>query len=87
MSWPTPEHVKTDNSKDEDFPKWVAPHASHVDRIGDHVSVPHFPEFHVDRKGNLTVLVRDAEEESRALAEKVAEEGAGGEKTDSIGGN
>lgn len=55
----------------KDFPKYIKPHDSHVDRTGHHVSVPAFPEHHIDRAGLLTVLVRDAEEEAKALAEAV----------------
>lgn len=54
-----------------EFPKWVEPHASHVERQGDHLSVAHFP-FHVDRKGVVSVLVADADEEKKALAENGA---------------
>lgn len=74
MSWPTPEHVKTGD--DAEWPRWVAPHESHVLRktaegAPAHVSVPDWPEFHVDREGNVTVLVQNEDEEARALAEKV----------------
>lgn len=53
------------------FPKWVAPHANHVQRLGDRLSAPHFhpDHFHVDRSDNVTVLVRNAEEEAFALAD------------------
>jgi hypothetical protein len=54
----------------EEFPKWVVPHESHVHQAGDHLSAPLFPDHHVDREGKLTVLVRDADEEAKALAAK-----------------
>ena len=52
---------------DNEFPKWVAPHPSHV--VGR--VAPEFPDTHVDRDGGVTVLVRDIGEETTALAEKV----------------
>lgn len=60
---------------DPDFPKWVTPHEEHIvrktmgDGTPDHVSTPLFPDFHVDRVTKaVTVLVKDAEDEARALA-------------------
>lgn len=61
-------------SLETDFPKWVIPDASHivrkqVDGAPDHVSTPGFAEFHINRlDGVVTVLVKDAEEEAKALA-------------------
>lgn len=64
----------------KEFPKFIEPHASHVVKreaphgeAPPHVSVPAFTEHHVDREGKITVLVRDAEEEAKALAEAVKE--------------
>lgn len=73
MNWPTPEHVKT--SDDPEWPRWVKVHDSHVvtkvtEGAPAHVSVPDWPEFHVGRDGAVTVLVRDEEEEKRALRVK-----------------
>lgn len=54
------------------YPKWVPVHESYIVRKegeegGDvHISVPLFPEFHVDRDGTVTVLVADEEEARRA---------------------
>jgi hypothetical protein len=59
--------VKVEPSSE--FPKWVVPHDSLVVRDGSHVSVPFYPEFHVDRDGKVTVLVKDAEEEDRATSQ------------------
>lgn len=54
----------------QEFPKWVTPDPSHVTKgPGEHVSVAGF-EHHVDRAGNITVLVKDLAEEDEALAEK-----------------
>lgn len=58
----------------QEYPKWIEPHASHLDHANGHVSVPLFPEHHVDRDGKVTVLVKDAEDEAKALAARVAEE-------------
>lgn len=54
----------------KEFPKFVEPHKSHIVMHGDHVSVPHFPEHHVDRDGKVTVRVDDEEHEAKALAAK-----------------
>jgi hypothetical protein len=60
---------------DREWPKWVAVHDSHVMRrkmegAPDHVSVPAFPDFHVNRNdGVVTVLVRNEDEEKLAAAE------------------
>jgi hypothetical protein len=51
-----------------EFPKWVAVHESHIHKAGDHISVPLFPDHHVDREGKVTVLVHDLEHEAKALA-------------------
>jgi hypothetical protein len=55
-----------------DYPKWVAPHETHVHRrkMGDHdhITTPHFTEHHVDRDTKaVTVLVHTPEEETKAL--------------------
>ena len=63
-------------SDDQDFPKWVVPHVSHIhqDNYGN-TAVPRFPEFHVRREdGAITVLVHDADEEALALADAVSHE-------------
>jgi hypothetical protein len=57
----------------KEFPKFVAPHESHVVKTDDHVSVPMFSGHHVDREGLVTVLVHDAEEEAKALAAALQE--------------
>lgn len=52
-----------------EFPKWVVPHDTHVSRDAHgHVSVPLFPGHHVGRDGVVTVMVKDADEEAKALA-------------------
>jgi hypothetical protein len=57
-----------------DWPKWVTPHADHIHRQAvagapDHISVPAFPHFHVNRAdGSVTVMVANEEEEAHALA-------------------
>lgn len=54
----------------QEYPKWVTPDPSHVTTgPGAHVSVAGF-EHHVDRAGNITVLVKDLAEEDEALGEK-----------------
>ena len=61
-----------------EYPKHVEPHPSHVIarlRPGAEpsISVPAFTSHHVDREGRVSVLVCDAEEEAKALAEVVKE--------------
>lgn len=62
----------------QEYPKWVLVHLSHVHtKLGgdgqEHFSVPAFPEFHVDRLTRLvSVLVHDAEDEAKALADPAA---------------
>lgn len=79
MNWPTPENIINPSTSTE-WPKWVAPHESHVvrkkaDGAPDHVSVTDFADFHVDRvTGEVTVMVKDEEDERRAAAELKAEE-------------
>lgn len=57
-----------------EYPNWVVPHDSHVvrkvvDGAPAHVSVPGFADFHVSREdGMVKVLVKDADEEAKALA-------------------
>lgn len=60
-------------SPETDFPKWVTPHESHVVvQDGGHVVTPLFADFHVSRLDkSVTVLVKDAEEEAKALAAKI----------------
>jgi hypothetical protein len=64
-------------SPDKEYPKWVTPHPSHIVRketpdAPEHVSTPQFPQFHIDRLTKaVTVLVADAKEEAKALAELV----------------
>ncbi len=58
----------------EEFPKWIEPDPSHIhksDQTG-HVSVPLFPDHHIDHNGVVTVLVHDAEQEEKALAAAVS---------------
>ena len=52
----------------QEYPKWVEPHASHV-AIGRTIVTPAWDHFHVARDQSVTVLVNDADEEARALAE------------------
>lgn len=52
---------------DNEFPKWVVPHPSHV--VGK--VAPEFSDTHVARDGGLTVLVRDLGEEATVFAAKV----------------
>ncbi len=79
MNWPTPENLINPSTSTE-WPKWVVPHESHVvrkkaDGAPDHVSVTDFEDFHVDRvTGEVTVLVKDEEDERRASTELKAEE-------------
>lgn len=79
MNWPTPPNI-INPSTSTDWPKWVVPHESHVvrkkaDGAPYHVSVIDFEDFHVDRlTGEVTVMVKDEEDESRATAELKAEE-------------
>jgi hypothetical protein len=60
---------------DPEWPKWIPVHDSHVvrrkvDGAPDHVSVPAFPEYHVNRgDGLVTVLVRNEDEEKAATGE------------------
>src|SRR5580692_8483133 len=62
---------------DIEWPKWVKVHDSHilrkkVDGAPDHVSVPAYPEYHVDRlTGDVSVLVHDEDQEKVATAEAV----------------
>jgi hypothetical protein len=60
--------------KDVEFPKWITPHESHIHRqespgAPDHISTDQW-ETHVDRAGNVTVLVHDAEAEALAQGAK-----------------
>lgn len=51
-----------------EWPQWVPVHESHIvvrkmDGAPDHVSVPAFPDYHVNRiDGSVTVLVHDEDE-------------------------
>jgi hypothetical protein len=59
----------------QEFPKYVKPHKSHVrvkktEGAQDHVSSPTFTDIHVDRVTNdVTVMVKDADEEKVAISE------------------
>ena len=53
----------------EEFPKWVDVHVSHL--IGE--VAPAFSDTFRSRNGVFSVLVHDAEEEAKALAEKFEE--------------
>src|ERR1700731_5195908 len=63
--------------KDIEWPKWVKVHDSHilrkkVDGAPDHVSVPAYPDYHVDRlTGDVSVLVHDEDQEKIATSEVV----------------
>jgi len=66
--------------KDIEWPKWVKVHDSHILRkkvegVPDHVSVPAYPEYHVDRlTGDVSVLVHDEDQEKIATAEAVKDD-------------
>lgn len=62
------------NVQDEEWPKWVEVHESHLVRSGDGVVPPEWPEFHVRRDGVVTVLVKDEGEERRAVEPKAVAE-------------
>lgn len=59
----------------QEWPKWVPVHDSYIVRrqtegAPDHVSVPAWPNYHVNRMdGKVSVLVHDEDEEKRAAAE------------------
>ena len=54
---------------DSEWPKWVAPHPGHIARNVDYLNTPHWPDHHINRStGEVTVLVRNEEEEARAFA-------------------
>ena len=55
------------HSESTEWPKWVAVHGSHI--LGG--VAPEFKETFRARDGSLTVLVHDAAEEAKAMAEKV----------------
>lgn len=63
-----------------EWPKWVKVHEDHILRKqeGDaplHVSVPLFPEFHVNRQnGEVTVLVHDEDQEKLAVEPQPGDE-------------
>lgn len=50
------------------YPKWVTPDASHLVKQGETISAPLFGEVHVARDESVTVLVKDEDEEAKALA-------------------
>lgn len=52
----------------QEFPKWVEVHADHIDRTNGHISVPAFPDYHIDRDDKVTVLVHNESEESVATS-------------------
>ena len=55
-----------------EYPSWVKVHRGHIVRAEGtgHISVPLFPEFHIDRvTQEISVLVKDAEEEAKASAD------------------
>lgn len=80
------EAVKPRVELNPEWPKWVVPHESHVSRIkregfSDHVTAPLWSQFHVNRvDGVVTVLVKDEDEEQKALAAQVAAEEGNGEE-------
>jgi hypothetical protein len=72
--------IKVNNKEEEkramemhEYPKWVKLNPSRVQRVrdpaaADHVSVPEFSEFEVDRATKeVRVLVHDKDEERRAM--------------------
>jgi hypothetical protein len=73
---------------DNDWPKWVTPHDSHIvrqknDGAPDHVSTPAFGMSHVNRvDGGVSVLVHNEDEEKRATSEFKAPEQDDGESID-----
>ena len=55
-------------SDEREYPKFVEVHPSHIVRVGDHVSTPAFPIFHIDRNTKVvTVQVQSAIEEHLAI--------------------
>lgn len=74
------EAVKPQPQLNPEWPKWVVPDESHVSRVKregfpDHVTAPLWSDFHVNRvDGVVTVLVKDEDEEHRALAAAKAPE-------------
>ncbi len=70
-------------SDETEWPKWVTPHDNHIVSQSApggpaHVSTPRFEHFHVNRvDGSVTVMVNNAEEEARALADPRTETLAG----------
>jgi hypothetical protein len=54
----------------QEFPKYVYPHASHIvyEPRNGKLHVENF-EYHLDRHNVVSVLVHDAEEEAKALAD------------------
>ena len=67
-------------SDETEWPKWIVPHEAHIVRREvpgsvPHISVPHFPDFHINRHdGSVMVQVKDAAEEEKALAAPKADE-------------
>jgi hypothetical protein len=57
-----------------EWPKWVVVHADHivkkvVEGVGEHISVPAWPIFHVNRETKeVTVLVRDEDDAKKATS-------------------
>lgn len=51
----------------KDYPKYVSVDPSHIVRANGHISVPAFPNFHIDRDGHVTVCVDNAEDEAKAV--------------------
>jgi hypothetical protein len=60
----------------QDFPKWVSVHESHIHVVPakgefpEHKSTPGFVHHHIDRDGNVTVMVHDSDEEAKATSAK-----------------
>lgn len=57
-----------------EHPKWIVPHASHVEMTSD--DRPQVPthECYLDRDGKLTIVVVDADDEKRMSEEKIEPE-------------
>jgi hypothetical protein len=56
-----------------EYPKWVVAHTGHIQRgLRGGVSTPEFGEHHAARDGTVSVLVRDEEDELRAISDPKA---------------
>lgn len=65
------EPVQPDPAPHADYPKWIVPHASHIDASGRALA---FKEFHKGRDGVVKVLVTSRNDEEIALEPKSGSE-------------